>query len=285
MKTVGVIAGAGRVPVIGVRAAQAKGWRVFAIALAAGPQAGDPMDGRCNEPACEALRAAGAECETMTVGEYSRIVAAFLERGVREIYVLGKLPKTALYCESLDGAARDVLANRAGQGDHALIEAFVSDLARRGLVVRLQSELFVDQLVPPGFAAGRSLSPREEADMRYGYMVARRLADVADAGQTVVVKDGIVLALEAAEGTDATIRRGGQLGGPGSVVVKVKGRRGIDFELPAVGLETLATVAEAQAGVLAVEAGRTLLLERDDVLKRVAELGIALVAVTGDDAV
>src|SRR5690606_1750254 len=113
-----------------------------------------------------------AECQTMPVGEYARIVEAFTERGVREIYVLGKLPKTALYGEPLDSAVRDVLASRAGQGDHALIEAFIADLARRGLAVRPQSELFAEHIVPPGFAAGRPLSTREEADVRYGYMVA-----------------------------------------------------------------------------------------------------------------
>lgn len=284
MKTVGVIAGAGRVPVLGVRAALAKGWRVFAVALAPGGVSAGQGDTVWTGSACPALQEAGAECQTMPVGEYARIVEAFTERGVREIYVLGKLPKTALYGEPLDSAVRDVLASRAGQGDHALIEAFIADLARRGLAVRPQSELFAEHIVPPGFAAGRPLSTREKADVRYGYMVARRLADVADAGQTVVVKDGIVLALEAAEGTDAAIRRGGQLGGPGAVVVKVKGCRGIDFELPAVGLETLAAVEDAQAAVLAVEAGRILLLEREAVLRRVEELGIALVAVTGEDA-
>src|SRR5690606_14652547 len=161
--------------------ARAKGWRVFAVVLASGSASAGQGDAELNGSACAALQEAGAECETMPVGEYVRIVDAFTERGVREIYVLGKLPKTALYGERLDGAVRDVMAARAGQGDHALIEAFIADLARRGFAVRPQPELFAEHIVPPGFAAGRPLSAREEADVRYGYMVARRLADVADA--------------------------------------------------------------------------------------------------------
>lgn len=283
VKTVGIIAGAGRVPVIGVRAARARGWRVLAVAVAgegsppAAHQAPSPDD-----PVCVALAEAGAECRPMAVGEYARIVGALLEAGVSDLYVMGKLPKTLVYSHGVDRAARGVLAARDRQGDHAVIDAFVADLERRGITVRPQWELLSDYVVPPGFAAGRPLTAQEEADVRYGYRVARRLADEVDAGQTVVVKDGIVLAIEAAEGTDATIRRGGRLGGPGTVVVKVKGRHGLAFELPAIGEDTMAAVADAQAAVLAVEAGRTLLLEPDAVRRRAAALGIALVAVTED---
>ena len=114
--------------------------------------------------------------------------------------------------------------------------------------------------------------------------MARLLADEVDAGQTVVVKNGVVLAIEGAEGTDEAIRRGGRLGGPGAIVVKVKGRHGLAFELPAVGEETIAALAEARAGVLAVEGDRTLLLLDPETVRRQAEeLGIALVAVAGDE--
>jgi len=283
VKTVGIIAGGGRVPVLGVRAARERGWRVHAVALASGLEAAACGEALPAGDPCAALAEAGAECETIPIHEYERIVAAFTGRGVRDVYILGKVPKTALFQSNFAPVARRVLSARAGQGDHPLIEAFVADMGRRGLAVRPQSELFAQYVVPAGFGAGRPLTDREQADVRYGYMVARRLADAADAGQTVVVKDGIVLALEAAEGTDATIRRGGQLGGPGAVVVKVKGRRAIDLELPAVGLDTVAAMAAAGAAVLAVEAERVLLLEREATLRRVEELGIALVTVAGDE--
>jgi len=285
VKTIGIIAGAGRVPIAGVRAARARGWRVFAV-----PVAGDSVPPAAHQappaddPLCMALAEAGAECQPMAAAGYARIVTAMLERGVQELYVMGKVPKTFLYSDRLDGSAREVLAAGTGRGDHALIEAFVADLARRGLTVRPQWELLAEFIVPTGFAAGRPLTPREEADARYGYRVARLLADEVDAGQTVVVKNGVVLAIEAAEGTDEAIRRGGRLGGPGAIVVKVKGRHGLAFELPAVGEETIAALAEARAGVLAVEGDRTLLLLDPETVRRQAEeLGIALVAVAGDE--
>src|SRR5690606_35929255 len=143
-----------------------------------------------------------------------RLVGALLEAGVSDLYVMRKLPKTLVYRHAVDRAARGVLPPRARQGDHADIAALVADPGRRGRPRRPRWGRSPHYVVPPGFAAGRPLTAQEEADVRYGYRVARRLADEVDAGQTVVVKDGIVLAIEAAEGTDATIRRGGRLGGP-----------------------------------------------------------------------
>lgn len=284
MKTVGIIAGAGQVPVAGVRAARARGWRVLAVPVAgeATPMAVDVAPAP-DDPQCRALAAAGAECRPMAVSQYADIVATMVKEGVKDLYVMGKLPKTLVYSDDLDEAAREVVASRTGQGDHALIGAFVADLDRRGLTVRPQWELLSDHMVPRGFAAGRPLTAQEKADVRYGYRVARLLADEVDAGQTVVVKDGIVLAIEAAEGTDATIRRGGRLGGPGAVVVKVKGRHGLAYEVPAVGEDTLAAVRDAQAAVLAMEAGRTLLLEPGALHEQARKLGVAVVAVTEDE--
>ncbi|MBO8142152.1 MAG: UDP-2,3-diacylglucosamine diphosphatase LpxI [Firmicutes bacterium] len=264
MKTVGLVAGSGRVPAIGVRVARQRGWQVVAVAVAdgVGPE----------------LERAGARCVAASF-DYGRVVEILAGHGVRDLYIMGKIPKLRMYGQGLDEALRQVISSRTGQGDHRLIDAFIADLAARGIRVCPQWELLGDYLVPAGFSAGRAPSAREWEDIRYGYRVARLLADGMDAGQTAVVKEGIVLALEAAEGTDATIRRGGTLGGPGAVVVKVKGARAADFEVPAVGEETLAAMEEVGAAVLAVEAGRTLLVDRDELVQRAQRAGIALLAV------
>lgn len=270
VRTIGIVAGLGQLPTLGARAARERGWDAVVVSVAGGARP---------ELAAEAV-----SFEECTLGEYGRILAAFTARGVRDVYVLGKLPKSAIARGTYDDAARRVLATVAERGDHAIIEAFVKDMGRHGLTVHSQLDLLQRYLLPAGFAAGRALTDRERRDVHYGLEVACLLADGADAGQTVVVKDGVVLALEAAEGTDETIRRGGRLGGPGAVVVKVKGRRSIDFELPAVGHATIDAMAEVGAAVLGLEAERMLLIDAEGVAARVRELGMALVAVERSEA-
>lgn len=153
------------------------------------------------------------------------------------------------------------------------------------MTVRSQLDLLQPYIVPVGFAAGREPSAEQLQDVAYGRKVARWLTDRVDAGQTVVVKDRVVLALEAAEGTDATIRRGGELGGAGAVVVKVKGSRNDPHDLPVVGLTTIAAMQDVGASVLAVEAERTLLLDKEAVITRAREAGISVVAVEGTEDV
>lgn len=265
MKTVGIVAGAGRLPALALRAAAHKGWKAAVVSVAGGPR--------------PELAAEAASYEEIPLGQYGRVLAALTARGVRDVYLLGKLPKAAVANGGFDEAAQRVLARVARRGDHAVIEAFVQDMAGRGLTVRSQLELLGDYVARPGWAAGRELTERERADVDYGLEIASLLAERVDAGQTVVVKEGVVLALEAAEGTDETIRRGGRLGGPGAVVVKVKGRRPADLELPAVGHDTVDAMAEAGAGVLAVEAGRVLLVDPEGMAARARELGMAFIAV------
>lgn len=269
MTTIGIMAGAGHMPVLGVRSAIEQGWDVFVVEIGAerNPHLAQPDTTACHIP----------------IWQYERVVDTFVARGVEEVYVLGKLPGTLVNSPELDDAARAVLAQVTERGEHAVIGAFVADMARRGLRVRSQVELFRPYFVPIDFAAGRTPTEAEWRDIGFGYDVACALADKTDAGQTVVVKGGVVLALEAVEGTDAAIRRGGRLGGAGAVVVKAKGVRELAFELPAVGPETLSALEDVGATVLALEAERMLLLERETVIARAEAAGIALVAVKGAD--
>lgn len=263
VKTIGIIAGAGQLPALGAQAARELGWDVVAVRVV--PEAAD-------------LAGHARLCRDIPFTRYGDVLQALAAAGVRDVYLMGKLPRTAVHARDLDEAAQQVLSRVAARGDHALLAALVQDMAQRGFVVRPQTELLARFLAPVGWAAGRPPSEREWADIRYGFEIAALLADKVDAGQTVVVKDGVVLALEAAEGTDETIRRGGRLGGPGAVVVKVKGRRPLDFELPAVGHDTLDALLEAGAGALALEAGRVLLLDAEGLAARAAQAGLAIVA-------
>jgi DUF1009 family protein len=135
-------------------------------------------------------------------------------------------------------------------------------------------------LAPEGRIAGRPLTRAQAEDVALGMKVAALLGD-ADVGQTVVVRGGIVLAVEAVEGTDAAIRRAGLLGGRGQVVVKrSKPRQDTRFDLPAVGPATLEVMREASASVLAVEARRTLLLQADVLAREAERAGIAIVGIS-----
>lgn len=265
MKTVGIIAGAGQLPALGAQAAREQGWHVVAVRVVA-------------DAAAELAQHAQV-CRDIEFTRYGDVLAVLAEAGVQDVFLMGKLPKTAVHAAGLDEAARRVLSRVALRGDHALLAAIVQDMAEQGFVVRPQTELLAPFLAPKGFAAGRALTEREWSDVRYGLEIASLLAEKADAGQTVVVKEGVVLALEAAEGTDETIRRGGRLGGPGTVVVKVKGRRPLDFELPAVGHNTVDALLEAGAAVLALEAERVLLLDAAGLAHRAEQAGMAIVTV------
>lgn len=267
-KTIGIIAGLGELPALGARAARERGWDVVVVSV--------------THERDEDLAAYAVSYHDISLGDYGRVVAVLTDAGVHDVYVLGRLPKTLIHGGALDDSAMRVLSRLGERGDHALIEAFVNDMAARGLVVRSQLDLLGHCVVPAGFSVGPTPSPEEWRDVRHGYKVACWLTDRIDAGQTVVVKKGMVLALEAAEGTDETIRRGGRLGGPGTVVVKVKGARDDAHDLPVIGPATVAAMVDAGASVLAFEAGRTLLLDRDKIVSRAREKGIALIAVEGN---
>ncbi|MCA1809700.1 MAG: LpxI family protein [Lentisphaerae bacterium] len=142
--------------------------------------------------------------------------------------------------------------------------------------------LFMEQAMPAaGLLAQRAPDERERRDIALGLRVAKATSGL-DIGQTVVIKDGVVLAVEAFEGTDETMRRAGRLGGPGMVVVKAA-KQGHDmrFDIPVVGMKTMQVLRKARAGVLAVEAGRTILLERDKLAAEADRIKLAFLAVDG----
>ena len=137
---------------------------------------------------------------------------------------------------------------------------------------------------PAGLIAGREPTEAERGDITLGLAVAKTTSGI-EIGQTVVVKQGTILAVEAFEGTDETIVRGGRLGGAGAVVIKVA-KRGHDmrFDIPVVGLRTLKSLRKARAAVLAMEARRTILLDREAVAREAARLGLSIIAVETADS-
>lgn len=262
----GLIAGNGVFPVLVARGAREAGVEVVACA-----HVGE------TDPAIEPEV---ASCTWVRVGELGKIIRTLRDAGCTSAVMAGGIRKARLFSgfrPDLRGAA--FLARMRTLHDDKLLVGIAGELAGEGIAV-VESTLYLPRLVPAaGVLTRRGPRAREREDIRFGTEVAKAIG-AWEIGQTVVVKDGLVLAVEAVEGTDAAIRRGGELGRRGAIVVKVaKPGQDLRFDVPAVGPGTIRLMAEVHASVLAVEAGRTVLLERERMLSAADKAGIAVVAI------
>jgi DUF1009 family protein len=266
MKTIGLLAGVGRLPVEFARAASGMGFTVIAVGVVPGA---DPD-----------LATAAAKYHAIGVGELARIIATLKEEGVSEVTMLGKVTKELLFSGAvkLDDRARKLLAGLTDNSDDTIMLALVRELAQEGIGVLDQTALIRALMPAPGLITRRPPTAAEEADMEFGFQMAKEIGAL-DIGQTVVVKNRAVLAVEAIEGTDACIRRGSQLGRGGAVVAKVaKPAQDSRFDVPAVGTDTIRAMIEGGASALVIEAGRTLLVDRAKVAALANENNIAIIA-------
>jgi DUF1009 family protein len=218
-------------------------------------------------------------------GQVEAAVDFMLAAGVREAVMAGKVPKISLLDQPdtlhLDARARALLRGLRDQRDDSILQLVAGYLASRG--IRLLSQLeFVPHLLARTGPLGRvKPTPEAEADIRFGWSVAKSVAAL-EIGQTVVVKDRAVLAIEAIEGTDEAILRGGSLAA-GARVVKVA-RRDCDlrFDLPAIGHDTASVLLEARIDTLAFEVDRTVVIDREKLVEVADEHGIALLGIQGE---
>jgi DUF1009 family protein len=219
------------------------------------------------------------EVHWVYLGQLQSLLDAFRATGIRHAVMAGQITPTHLFSIRLDRAALSMLGRLRERNAHTIFGAFCDELKGIGLQL-LPAYLFMEKAMPPvGLIAGPPPSPEQESDIRLGIQVAKTTSGI-EIGQTVAVKQGTILAVEAFEGTDEAILRAARLGGPGIVVVKVA-KRGHDmrFDIPVVGARTLKTLRKARAAVLAVEAGRTILLERDELIRQAGRLRLCLTAV------
>lgn len=219
------------------------------------------------------------------LGEVGALIETLRAGGARECLMIGKIPKTNLLADHaqvrLDATALAMFARLRTRNDDAILGALAELLAEQGLPLRPQAELVPELVAPEGRLGAVEPTPAQRAEIAFGLPVAKALGAV-DVGQTVVVRERAVMALEAIEGTDEAIRRGAALCGPGAVVVKVaKPSQDPRFDVPTVGPDTLEVMIEGKAAVLAVEAGRTFVVEREELVRRADAHGIALVGVRG----
>jgi len=264
--SLGLLGGAGVLPGLMAREARALGWRVIAFALA------DPAP----------LTGVADRVVPCRVGELGPVLDALREEEIRHLVLAGRVWKDGLLRGmALDGPTRALLDQSADWTDSGLFRTATSVLATMGIELLDQRRFLARWLAPPGVLAGPGLTEAARGDVDVGLAAARDFA-ARGIGQTVVVRARTVAAVEALEGTDETIQRGLRLAGPGAVVVKAAGpAHDYRLDVPAVGPDTLARCAEGRAAVLAVEAGRVLIVEPEAVESEARRAGISVVGVQG----
>lgn len=266
MSTMGILAGRGNLPLVFAKRAIAHGHKIVVIGLL-----GEVMP--------ELARLAKGSY-SVPLGQWQSIIDILKEEKIQDVYLLGGVSKQLLFANpQLDQRVLKLMARLPEKNDNAVLEAFVNDLDREGIVVRPQTDMMEDILLGPGVLTKLQPDGRAWTDISYGWHIAKALAGL-DIGQTVVVKDGAVLAVEAIDGTDATILRGGALAKGGGVAVKVaKPSQDPRFDVPTIGLNTLETAIQAGLSIIALEAGKTLVIDADVLAKRADEAGISIVLV------
>jgi DUF1009 family protein len=265
-EVIGLIAGNGRFPLIFAREARARGYRISAVA----------HRGETDE----AIEKEVDDVAWVKVGQLGKLIRSLKNAGVERAVMAGGIDKVRSLTQ-LRPDLRGVLFLRhaltSGHGDDALLRALADELEGEGIAV-VPSTLFLESLIAtPGRIAGPKPAAQALADVKTGCRVLEALGDV-DVGQSVVVEHGVVLAVEAVEGTDEAVRRAGRLGRGGAVVVKMaKHAQDMRFDVPAVGPGTIVSMIDARACVLAVEAGATLLLDRQHLCDDAVRAGITVV--------
>jgi DUF1009 family protein len=263
-----MIAGNGVYPALFARAARRAGVpRLVAVAFT------DETD--------PALAGLVDDIEWLRVGQLDKMIKAFTNRGISQAVMVGQIAPSNLFNLRPDLRTVALLARLKTKNAESIFGGIADELAKDGVTL-LPATTHLEEFIPgPGHVCGPKLPEADLSVAAWGFGIAKEVSRL-DIGQTIVVKDGTVLAVEAFEGTNEAIRRGGALGKGKAMVVKVsKPRQDLRFDVPCIGTKTIETAREAGIAALVVEAGHTLLLDRDEIVKLCERLRITLHAHAG----
>lgn len=270
MKTIGIIAGNGRFPLLAAERAKKQGYRVVVCGI--------------EKEAETSLEQLADSFQWVKIGQLKKMKDFFGREKVTQAIMAGKIEKVRLFQENVapDFDMVKVLMKTRDFKDDSLLGAIADYLFQSGVELQ-DSTIFSKEDMPAAGILGKKKPSREILeDAEFGFKMAKAVAGL-DIGQTVVVKKKAVLAVEAIEGTDQAIRRGAELGKEGVVVVKVsKPGQDMRFDVPAIGLRTLEELIQTKAGALGFEAGKTLFLEKEKVIEEADRNHIALIGIGGD---
>jgi len=263
---IGIIAGGGQFPLLFAKAAHSQGLKVYAAA----------HQGETDETLEDHVE----RLQWVKLGQLGKIIDFFKQEGVRKAVFIGSITKINIF--------RDVRPDLKGLGlwnkinikqDDAILRAVADRLEKDGIEVVASTGYVPELLFPKGILTRKKPTKDQMSDIVFGWEIARSLGNL-DIGQCVVVRNKTVLAVEAIEGTDAAILRGGSLGKEKAVVVKLrKPNQDLRFDLPAIGMKTLDSMKEVHASVLAVEAEYALFFDRESVIQAANNAGIVIVGI------
>jgi DUF1009 family protein len=202
------------------------------------------------------------------VGSLGALLDALKNSGATHAVMAGQINPKNLFCVRMDRALLDLLKSLPVKNAHTIFGGLTAEIEKTGIKMLPASSFMQDYMPAAGLLTARAPDARELNDIQIGRRVIKETGHL-DIGQTVVVKEGMILAVEAFEGTDRTIRRGGKLGGRGAVVVKVpKAGHDMRFDIPVIGSRTLQSLKKAKASCLAIEADGAILLHKEELIAR-----------------
>jgi UDP-2,3-diacylglucosamine hydrolase len=258
-----IIAGNGVYPRVLARAARAAGVRkILALAFEGETEAelGQLVDEIC----------------WLRVGQLNRMLCTLRDAKIPSAMMAGQIAPRNLFDLHPDWRALLLLAKLKQRNAESIFRAIAGELEKIGVALLPATTFLEDSLAGKDLIVGPKLSRREKSDIDLGWDIAEKIAAL-DIGQTIIVKNGAVLAIEGFDGTNETMRRGGALGRGGAVMIKVaKPNQDMRFDVPVIGRETISVAAEAEVRVIALEASRTLLLEKQDVILAAQNAKISL---------
>jgi len=267
MSRIGLVAGKGELPIIFARKAKEKGDTVIALGL--------------KGVTSEELSNYVDKVHWFEWGDLKKAMLLAVTERLRKIALLGKVKKEILFKsdQKLDEEAKKIVKSAGAKKDYAILKGVANMLKTIGIEV-IDPTAYLEELVPlKGTLTKRAPAENEEDDIEYGREIASELARF-DIGQTVVVKDKTIIALEAVEGTDNTIKRAGNLVAGGFSVVKMaRPNQDARFDIPLIGLDTIKTIAEFKGSALALEEKKTFLMNREEVIKLADANGISIIVI------
>src|SRR5215469_1286370 len=260
----GLIAGNGRFPLLALESAQRLGHEVTVIGI--------------KEEASKEVEALAPRCYWISLGQLGKLIDILKQEGITEVVMCGQVKHVKIFSSIVpDWRLVKLLASLPSKNTDGLIRGVIQILEDEGIHLRESTFLLKPLLAAAGALTQRKPAKEETADIEYGRRVANALAGF-DVGQSVAICERACVAVEAMEGTDAMLRRAATLvnGRPLTLVKVARGREHLLFDVPVVGAATIPVMRETGATALAVEAGRTLLLDRDQMLAAANESGIAI---------
>jgi len=265
-KRIGLIAGSGQFPIIFSKEAKTKGLSIYAAAYL---KEADP-----------AIQDYVEAIEWIHLGQIKRLIKFFKKNKIYEAVMMGGIKKTRMFKDvKPDIKAISIIAGLRHTHDDGVLSAFANALEKEGIKIKASTFLLPDLLAKEGCWTKRKPNRSERSDIELGWSLAKEIGRL-DIGQCIVVGGGSVLAVEAIDGTDATVQRGGTLGKGTAVVVKVcKPNQDFRFDVPAVGMQTIRIMHKAGARVLVVEAGKAVVFDREEMIDLANKHDISIIAV------